>query len=195
MSRIQRLPNSQPLDNPIDGRYYVWPVGFHVGLHLRDYWRLEQHRLGVTDFHYFADGTAHKNRMQGNDYVQSLMYRHGVPCFSCHDAHGTDNYADLIKPVASNQMCLECHAAGSPNGPYVATIEEHTHHKLGNPGSQCVSCHMPQIENQGVPGAFIHAHTFRFITPAMTEQYGIPNPYISCHKDKSNQWATKWLAR
>ncbi len=192
---IQCHVQGRPLHNPINGQYYDWPVGFHVGLHLEDYWRLEQHRLGVTDFYYFADGTAHKNRMQGNDYVQSLMYRHGVTCFSCHDVHGTDNYAELIKPASSNQMCLECHNPGSPNGPYTATIEEHTHHKPGGPDSECVSCHMPKFEKEGVPGAFVHAHTFRFITPAMTEKYGIPNPCISCHQDKSNQWATKWLAQ
>lgn len=192
---IQCHVQGRPLHNPINGQYYDWPVGFHIGLHLQDHWTLEQHKLGVTDFYYFADGTAHKNRMQGNDYVQSLMYRHGVTCFSCHDVHGTDNYAELIKPVTSNQMCLECHGPGSPNGPYTNTIEEHTHHKPGSPGSECVSCHMPKIQKEGVPGAFVHVHTFRFITPAMTEKYGIPNPCITCHKDKPNQWATQHLAR
>ena len=67
--------------NPIEGKYYDWPVGFRVGLKLEDFWQLEQHPLGETDFYYFADGTAHKNRMQGNDFVQSVMYRRGVTCF------------------------------------------------------------------------------------------------------------------
>ncbi|MGH9403264.1 MAG: cytochrome c3 family protein [Terriglobia bacterium] len=192
---IQCHVQGRPLKNPINGQYYDWPVGYQVGLHLQDTWTLEQHKLGVTDFYYFADGTAHKNRMQGNDYVQSLMYRHGVTCFSCHDVHGTDNVAELIKPARSNQMCLECHGPGSPNGPYTSTIEEHTHHKMGSPGSECISCHMPKIEKEGVPGAFVHVHTFRFITPALTEKYGIPNPCITCHKDKSNLWATRRLAR
>ena len=44
----------------------------------------------------FGDGTAHKNRMQGNDFVQSLMYTRGVTCFTCHDVHGTANDAYLI---------------------------------------------------------------------------------------------------
>jgi len=26
----------QPLKNPIGGKYYDWPVGFHVGLNLSD---------------------------------------------------------------------------------------------------------------------------------------------------------------
>ena len=44
---------------------------------------------------------AHKNRMQGNDFVQSVMYRHGVTCATCHDVHGTDNYAQLREPRSS----------------------------------------------------------------------------------------------
>ena len=129
--------------------------------------------------------------MQGNDFVQSVMYRRGVTCFSCHDVHGTDNQAELREPASV--MCLECHGPGAPNGPRTATLEAHTHHKSGSPGSECVSCHMPAIETEGVPGAFVHAHTFRFIRPAMTDKYGIPNPCNSCHSDKSTTWATTAL--
>ena len=100
-----------------EGKYYDWPVGFHVGEKLQDHWKLEEHKLGETTFTHFADGTAHKNRMQGNDFVQSVMYTRGVKCSSCHDVHGTDNDALLIKPA--NVMCLECHGPGSPNGPHV----------------------------------------------------------------------------
>ena len=91
---IQCHSQGQPLNNPIDGKYYDWPVGFHQGANLSDYWKLEEHKLGETTFTHFPDDTAHKNRMQGNDFVQSLMYRRGVTCFSCHDVHGTANNAD-----------------------------------------------------------------------------------------------------
>ena len=112
------------LTHPIDG-YYDWPVGFTSDLKLHDFWKLEEHTLGETDFTHFADGTAHKNRMQGNDFVQSLMYTRGVTCFSCHDVHGTANNADLIKPAA---VLPDCHGPKSPNGPHTATLEQHTHH-------------------------------------------------------------------
>ena len=190
---IQCHVQGRPTQGPINGRYYDWPVGFRMGLHLEDFWQFEPHRLGETNYYYYADGTAHKNRMQGNDFVQSQMYRHGVTCFSCHDVHGTDYKFELRRPV--DAMCLECHGPGSPNGPYTRTIEEHTHHAAGSDGSRCVSCHMPKIETELVPGAFAHAHTFRFITPAMTKKYAIPNPCTDCHKDKSNEWATQWLAQ
>ena len=187
---IQCHSQGQPLSNPIEGKYYDWPVGYTVGLKLQSFWKLEDHTLGAPiNFLYYPDGTAHKNRMQGNDFVQSVMYRRGVTCFDCHDVHGTGNYAQLRKRV--DQLCLDCHGPSSPNGPFTPTIEEHTHHKDGSPGAQCVACHMPPIETEGPPGTFVHAHTFRFITPAMTDKYKIPNPCTSCHSGKSTAWATQ----
>ena len=190
---VQCHSQGQPLKNPIEGKYYDWPVGYRVGLRLQDYWKLEDCTLGETSFYYFPDCTAHKNRMQGNDFAQSVMYRHGITCASCHDVHGTENYAQLRKPA--NQICLDCHGSSSANGPHTATLEAHTHHKEGSAGSQCVACHMPAIETEGVPGTFVHAHTFRFITPAMTDKYKIPNPCTSCHADKSTAWAEDAMSR
>ena len=183
---IQCHSQGRPLTNPIEGKYYDWPVGYHVGLHLSDYWQLEEHTLGQTTFTHFADGTAHKNRMQGNDFVQSVMYRRGITCFTCHDVHGTGNYAQLRKPA--DQLCLDCHGPLSPNGPRTPTLEEHTHHKKGSTGSQCVACHMPKIETT-LGDVKVRAHTFAVLSPAMTDKYQIPNPCTSCHTDKSTAWA------
>jgi predicted CXXCH cytochrome family protein len=183
---IQCHSQGQPLANPVQGKYYDWPVGFHQGESLHDFWRLEEHKLGETSFTHFPDGTAHKNRMQGNDFVQSVMYRRGVTCFSCHDVHGTDNNADLIKPVG--QVCLTCHGPSSPNGPHTPTLEAHTHHTPGTPGAECVSCHMPKIE-QTIADVNVRSHTFAFISPASTDQLKVPNPCTDCHRDKSTAWA------
>ena len=190
---IQCHSQGRPPKGAIEGQYYDWPVGYQVGLRLQDSWKLEDCTLGQTNFYYFADCTAHKNRMQGNDFVQSEMYRHQITCSSCHDVHGTRNYAQLIKPA--NEICLDCHGPMSPNGPHEARLEEHTHHNAGSAGSQCVACHMPAIEGEGVPGAMVHAHTFRFISPEMTQKYGIPNPCTSCHRDKTNAWAEEAMAK
>jgi predicted CXXCH cytochrome family protein len=187
---IQCHSQGQPLKNPIEGRYFDWPVGFRVGLDLKDYWKLEEHKLGETTFTHFPDGTAHKNRMQGNDFVSSVMYTRGVTCFSCHDVHGTANNADLIKPASV--MCLECHGPNSPNGPHAVAIEQHTHHQAGSAGNECVACHMPKIE-QTLPDDMVRSHTFRVITPAMTDLYKIPNPCTLCHTDKTTAWAAEQL--
>ena len=135
---IQCHSQGQPLENPLGDLYYDWPVGYQPGDHLSDYWRLEEHHLGEETFTHWPEGSAHKNRMQGNDYVRSLMYTKGVGCWDCHDVHGTEQSADLIKPA--NSLCLTCHGSESPAGPR-GTLFQHSHH---NPESaQCVDCHMP----------------------------------------------------
>jgi len=183
---IQCHSQGQPLTNPIQGKYYDWPVGFTVGGNLKDYWKLEEHKLGEQSFTHFADGTGHKNRMQGNDFTTSLMYTRGVTCFSCHDVHGTANNADLLKPASV--MCLQCHGPGSPNGPRTATIEQHTHHAALSTGNECVACHMPQIE-QTIADVNVRSHTFKFITPSTTDSLKVPSPCTGCHKDKDTKWA------
>jgi len=187
---IQCHSQGQPLNNPIEGKYYDWPVGFHAGKKLSDFWRLEEHKLGETTFTHFPDGTGHKNRMQGNDFASSVMYTRGITCFSCHDVHGTENDADLLKPASV--LCLECHGPQSPNGPRSASIEQHTHHKTGSAGNECVNCHMPKIE-QTITGANVRSHTFRFISPARTEALKMPNSCNTCHQDKSAAWALEAL--
>ena len=187
---IQCHSQGQPPIKPIQGKYYDWPVGFQVGLKLADFWNLEEHQPGETTFTHFADGTAHKNRMQGNDFVGSLMYARGVTCFSCHDAHGTENNALLRKP--GNDLCLDCHGPSSPNGPHAASIEEHTHHKAGSTGNECVGCHMPKIQ-QTIADVNVRSHTFKFIPPSATETMKIPNSCNTCHTDKTVQWTKDTL--
>jgi predicted CXXCH cytochrome family protein len=186
---IQCHSQGKPKTNPVNGRYYDWAMGFQPGNRLSDVWSLEEHRLGERSFTHFPDGTADKNRMQGNDFVQSRMYMRGIACFNCHDVHGTENNADLLKPASV--MCLECHGPNTPNGPR-GSLEEHTHHKAGSAGSECVACHMPAIA-QTIANVNVRSHTFKFITPTASEQYKIPNACTMCHADKTNAWATQQL--
>jgi predicted CXXCH cytochrome family protein len=187
---IQCHSQGQPLTNPIGGKYYDWPVGFDVGKNLVDYWKLEDHKLGEATFTHFPDGTAHKNRMQGNDFVQSLMYARGVTCFSCHDPHGSENVAMVRK--TGNALCLDCHGPNSQAGPHAATIEQHTHHKAASAGSECAACHMPKIA-ETISDQRVRSHTFHFVTPGDTDALKIPNACNVCHTDKSTEWATAAL--
>jgi predicted CXXCH cytochrome family protein len=183
---IQCHSEGQLHQRQINGKYWAWPVGFEVGKNLSDFWKLEEPKHGQTTFTHYGDGSAHKNRMQGNDFVQSSMYTHGVACHSCHDAHGSPNNADLIKPA--NAVCLTCHGPNSPNGPRGATIEAHTHHASTSTGNECVGCHMPKIAQQ-IANVNVRSHTFKFIPPSETEALKIPNGCNSCHTDKSTEWA------
>ena len=179
------------LTDPIGERHYDWPVGFLPGARLADYCRLEDTKHGTTNFYQYPDLTSHKNRMQGNDFVQSNMYHRGLRCFDCHQVQSNANTANLMMP--GNSLCLFCHTKQNPAGLHGA-VSEHTHHAEGSAGSQCVACHMPKIE-QTIKDNFVSAHTFRFITPAETDASGIPNPCTSCHADKSPEWATTELKK
>jgi predicted CXXCH cytochrome family protein len=186
---IQCHSQGQPRNNPIEGRYYDWPVGYQPGGRLADAWQLEEHHLGTASFTHWPEGTAHKNRMQGNDYVQSQMYLKGVECSACHDVHGTEYEADLRLP--GNAVCLQCHNPVRQPGPR-GTLEFHTQHAATSEGSKCVACHMPAVQ-QTIANVNVRSHTFKFISPVMSERYGVPNPCTSCHKEKSNEWAIEAL--
>jgi hypothetical protein len=106
--------------------------------------------------------------------------------------HGTSNNADTVKPARA--VCLTCHSPGSPNGPHnVATLDEHSHHKAGSAGSDCVACHMPKIAVE-MADTNVRSHTFAFITPTMTDEYKMPNPCTSCHADRSTGWAREAIS-
>jgi predicted CXXCH cytochrome family protein len=167
---IQCHSRGQPLTNPIRGKYYDWPVGFHVGLNLVDFWKLEEHKLGKTTFTHFADGTAHKNRMQGNDFVTSLMYTRSVTCFSCHDPHGSDNDA---MPRQSGTACASSAMAPTQRTVPMPRQSRRTHHAAGSAGSQCAACHMPKIE-ETIADVIVRSHTFRFVYPAEGDRLKVP---------------------
>ena len=59
----------------------------------------------------------------------------------------------------ANDACLPCHAATVANAP------EHTHHKAGTAGNECISCHMPMTEFARMRRS---DHSMRPPTPATT---------------------------
>ena len=190
---IQCHSQGQPRETPhmSDGVYYDWPVGYEPGDRLSEYWELEGPHLGEETFTHWPEGSAHKNRMQGNDYVQSQMYVKGVTCYGCHDVHGTEHNADLRAP--GNEVCLECHGPQLQAGPR-GSVTYHTQHQGDSEGSLCVACHMPPIART-VGDVHVRSHTFKFISPALTERYGIPNPCTSCHTDQTEAWALDTLEK
>ena len=186
---IQCHSQGQPRENPFGGRYYDWPVGFRPGTRLAEVWELDPPHLGEETFTHWPDGSAHKNRMQGNDYVQSQMYVKGVTCYGCHDVHGTEHEADLLAP--GNDVCLECHQPQLQAGPR-GSIAYHTQHDPDGEGGVCIACHMPSIART-VGDINVRSHTFRFVSPTLTDSFGIPNPCTSCHDDETTAWAMEAL--
>ncbi len=186
------------------GNEYAWPVGYQPGKKLADYWHGFEPEPGKQTAEFWNNGTAHKNRVQGNTFAQSVMHAHGIQCSNCHDSHGSRNLSMTVKSASTNALCLTCHGPGKSVGPNYATITEHTHHAATSTGSQCINCHMPRTGENSV-GAEARDHTFNFVSPSVSlgkpDAAGKTNPNSCnlCHTDKTAEWALdqtkKWYPK
>ncbi len=170
-----------------------YPKGYEPGKPLGEYKTKAPFDHKETD-EFYGNGVGKKNRTQGNEFVKSMMYKHGITCINCHDPHALSN--TTTKP-AGDASCMKCHTLGSPIGPHQNTIEEHTHHKADSKGSSCIECHMPKTGRHLKESPLtVRTHIFGFITPQETKKYNVPNACNNCHKDKNVEWAdeslTKW---
>jgi len=130
---------------------------------------------------YHPDGQIRDEVFEYGSFVQSKMFRMGVRCTDCHDAHR------LKLRQEGNGVCLQCHAAAAYDD-----ARHHFHKKLwkGRPseGALCVSCHMPKA-----PFMVVHMradHSLRAPRPDLTKDLGAPNACSSsgCHSDKPLSW-------
>ena len=53
---------------------------------------------------------------------------------------------------------------------------------------------MPKIAKT-IADVSVRSHTFRFLSPALTERYKVPNPCTSCHAGRDNAWALAELMK
>ncbi|MAG93036.1 MAG: cytochrome C [Planctomycetaceae bacterium] len=176
------------------GTEFAWPVGYQPGMELAEFWTGFEPEAGEQTAEFWHNGTAHKNRVQGNTFLQSTMYESGMQCSDCHDSHGSRHASMTVKSAETNALCLTCHAPGKISGLEYKTISEHTHHAPESAGSRCIECHMPKIGKNSVMGES-RDHTFKFISPADTIKHGAPNGCNVCHADKTPKWALSELEK
>jgi len=163
-----------------------YPFGYEAGKALVDYKSPAPFTQGKETKEFWANGSAKKNRSQGNEYIHDAMYAHGITCINCHNPHKLTNTAQ--KPEG-NDACMKCHSMGSIIGPHQETLEEHTRHKADSKGSLCIECHMPKTaKHTGKSPLTVRSHRFRFTYPSETKFYKMPsetNACYSCHEDKT----------
>jgi tetratricopeptide (TPR) repeat protein len=104
-----------------------------------------------------------------------------LDCIHCHTSSGRYRFKDMAQ---ANDACLPCHAARVANAP------EHTHHKAGTAGNECISCHMPMTEFARMRRS---DHSMRPPTPATTLLYNSPNACNLCHTNQNAAWADKFV--
>lgn len=138
--------------------------------------------------------------------MSGCFERSDITCASCHNAHGSPNPQALKVPLdRSNELCTQCHKtlelrhssdeSRRPDAPSTASsgplegpaLTAHTHHRADSAGSQCINCHMSEVNWRLLMRR--RDHTFRAPVPEMTGKYGAPNACNECHDDRTPEWA------
>jgi len=151
-------------------RGQVWPDSGAVGL------LAQTQRVSLLDEGlYYADGQQQDEVYEYGSFLQSRMYRAGVTCTDCHDAHRSTTR------LTGNAVCATCHLASKFDA------ESHTHHKPGGTGALCANCHMPTRNYMVVDAR--RDHGFKIPRPDLSVAIGTPNACTACHADKPAAWA------
>lgn len=129
----------------------------------------------ITAGIYHPDGQILDEDYVYGSFVQSKMYHNDVTCTDCHNSHS------LELKFQGNTLCAQCHIPENYDTP------KHHFHARGTEGSQCINCHMPGKFYMG--NDFRRDHSFRIPRPDLSLKHDTPNACITCHKDKSNEWA------
>jgi predicted CXXCH cytochrome family protein len=167
--------------------------GFSVGNRLMD----DYLPSPLTRELYALDGKIKDEVFEHGSFAQSKMFDKGVRCSNCHNPHSND----LKAP--GNGVCLQCHNTAGKTAitgvdgkgllakNYDST--EHTRHAMGQPGSQCVDCHMPGKFYMG--NDFRHDHSFSIPNPERAQKLGTPDACLTCHKGKAGDKVTEQFKR
>ncbi|MGB5828398.1 MAG: tetratricopeptide repeat protein [Pseudomonas mandelii] len=163
--------------------------GYTVGKRLMDDYLLSP----LTRELYALDGKIKDEVFEHGSFAQSKMFDKGVRCSNCHNPHNTE----LKAP--GNGVCLQCHnTAGKTSvtgvdgkGLQAKNYDsiEHTRHTPGQPGSQCVDCHMPGKFYMG--NDFRHDHSFSIPNPERAKKLGTPDACLTCHQGKAGDKVTE----
>lgn len=139
--------------------------------------------LGDSLFH--ADGRTRTFAYQEGQRWSDCAVNGGMRCTSCHDPH-TQSYRDAFGvplPVRdADGQCTSCHAS---IGAHPAA---HTRHAAGSPGSRCVACHMPYLQQPAVGTGVRYGrsdHTIAIPRPGHDAAEGVPNACAACHTGRT----------
>lgn len=149
---------------------------YQPGEHFFDHYDL----VTLEDPDYYPDG---RDLGENYTYTSWLMgpcvKASDINCVTCHTSSGRYRFRDTAK---ANDACLPCHEDRVKNAP------QHTRHKAGSAGNNCIACHMPTTSFARMNRT---DHSMRPPAPSATMAYNSPNACNLCHTDKDAAWADK----
>jgi predicted CXXCH cytochrome family protein len=137
---------------------------------------------------FWPDGTPRLTAYEYQGLLMSPCHTESeMTCGSCHTMHDGDPAGMLPEEMRGNAGCVSCHQD------LARDLQAHTHHALDTPGSNCLSCHMPEM----VYGVMeIHrSHHIEVPDAAADAANARPNACTLCHTDRSLVWAEQETAR
>lgn len=144
----------------------------------------------------FAGGMDTWNSTEYSDAIKGFCYdsknasAHGMKqltCVHCHDPHAGIGKKWTLTPQQDDAKCMDCHGQFKES----ATLIAHTRHPADNPGSRCMNCHMPKI-NEGLQD-MVRTHVIFNPTNARMIEANEPNACNLCHLDKPIDWTIAHL--
>lgn len=165
---------------------------FNAGDDLSKYYR-PVHRettIGTVSFanRFWADGSPRLTAYEYQGIIGSACFLKGAPgnritCNSCHTMHEGDIRGQITEEKRTNIACTQCHSELKDT----TAMTQHTKHAADSAGSNCYSCHMPEVV-YGVQT--IHkTHLITTPDPSLTSTKAVPNACSQCHVDKSVNWS------
>jgi hypothetical protein len=150
-----------------------WPVGYEPGKALAAYYRPPSIPAGDVKRAYagfFSKG----HHQQYLDWQQSVHFKEGVACTSCHYVHQIGVPVTGSQTLAAgSKQCFQCHEI-------LNKTTAHAIHSFAN----CVGCHMPRIA-KSVESGDMHSHVFVCLVPKDTlANPVVPNSCQACHAHK-----------
>jgi predicted CXXCH cytochrome family protein len=150
---------------------------------------------------YHADGQFLDEVYEYGSFLQSKMYRRGVTCEDCHDAHSGK------RRLPGNELCTRCHqkdtfdrrehhfhpVAGEAPSDALPAEARAAARRSGDDATLCTSCHMRPRKYMVVDPRF--DHSFRVPRPDLSPVTGAPNACNECHTDQSSEWAVGWVRK
>jgi tetratricopeptide (TPR) repeat protein len=148
----------------------------------------------VLDTMYHPDGRTRVFGYQEGHLASDCYLNGSMTCVDCHDPH-SQRYRDVngtpLGGRVDNGQCTGCHPSKAE------PLERHTHHRATSPGSRCVLCHMPYLQQPNVGRRIRYArsdHAIPIPRPLYDAALGIENACSQCHRNVTVQQLEEQVA-